>query len=352
MFDTLASLRRNCEQTEAALLALMQQIADRFAPPFSPRLRAEIGGLVDQADVLRLALTRHYAFHLHTPEARSLPIHAPDRRYFQAVQRHLRLWPAAIARLRTALRQRPLPLLPPAPPPYGPEAQSLALQSRLWDRLHAHLSPTPPNLYHAAPGHHGDLSYPTTDFLRYAMAARRIALAQDKTDSRFLDIGCGVGLKVFQAAELFVKADGLEYEAAHASAAQDLLHRGGWPQARIYHADALQFDQYGAYDVLYLYKPMYGDPLLALESRIISQARDGTLLIAPYTEFTTRFEDLGCLRIDGFLYMIRPPHGLPKLLRRARQVGCALPAQPKTGYAEDGFLAPLHLALRRWGHGD
>ena len=90
MFDTLASLRRNCEQTEAALLALMQQIADRFAPPFSPRLRAEIGGLVDQADVLRPALTRHYAFHLHTPEARSLPIHAPDRRYFQAVQRHLR----------------------------------------------------------------------------------------------------------------------------------------------------------------------------------------------------------------------------------------------------------------------
>jgi len=76
------------------------------------------------------------------------------------------------------------------------------------------------------------------------------------------------------------------------------------------------------------------------------------LLIAPYTDFTTRFETLGCTRIEEFLYIIRPPKALPAVLRRARYIGCSLPARPKNGYAEDGFLAPLHFALRAWGHGD
>ena len=39
---------------------------------------------------------------------------------------------------------------------------------------------------------------------------------------------------------------------------------------------------------------------------MIAQARPGTLLIAPYTDFTTRFETMGCTRIEGFLYM-HPP---------------------------------------------
>ena len=351
MQPDLPSLTRICQAEETALRTIFEGIAAAFAPPYAPKIRAQITSLMTLAEPHRHALQRAHSFHLQSPALRALPMHAPERQYFDAVLRHLRLYPTAITRQQSALRHR-LPLFPPPPPPFGPEAQTLALHSRTWDRMHAHLSPHIPNLYHDTPGHHGDLPYPSTDFLRYAMAARRICLAMDKHAPAFLDVGCGIGLKVLQAAELFAQADGLEYEPAHAAAGQTMLQRGGWPVAQIFHADALTFERYGDYDVLYVYKPMYGAALEQMEARLTGQARPGTLLIAPYTDFTTRFETMGCTRIEGFLYIIRPPKPLPTLLKRATTVGCALPARPKNGYAEDGFLAPLHLALRHWGHGD
>lgn len=351
MQPDLPSLIRSCQAEEAALSAIFADIAAVFVPPYTPKIRARIASLLTHAEPHRLALQRAHSLHLHSPELRALPMHAPARQFFDAVLRHLRLYPAALARLNAALRQR-LPLFPADAPPYSPAAQMLALHARTWDRMHAHLSPQVPNIYHDTPGHHGDLPYPSTDFLRYTMAARRICLAMDKPDPTFLDVGCGIGLKAFQAAEMFAQVDGLEYEAAHAAIGQTMMQRGGWPHARIFQADALTFDRYGDYDVLYVYKPMYGDALHEMEARLIGQARPGTLLIAPYTDFTTRFETMGCTRIAGFLYCIRPPKSLPATLKRALHVGCCLPARPKNGYAEDGFLAPLHLALRRWGHGD
>ncbi|GLS88726.1 hypothetical protein GCM10010873_37000 [Cypionkella aquatica] len=351
MQPDLPSLTRICQSEEAALKAIFAAVALAFVPPYNTKIRAQIAGLLNDALPHRLALQRAHSFHLHSPAFRALPIHAPERQYFNAVLRHLRLYPAAIDRLTAALRQR-LPLFPPPPAPYGPEAQALALHSRTWDRMHSHLSPHTPNLYHDAPGHHGDLPYPASDFLRYAMAARRICLAMGKHQPAFLDVGCGIGSKLVLASELFARTDGLEYEAGHAAIAQAMMQRIGARATTIFHADALSFAAYGAYDVLYAYKPMYGAGLEQMEARLIGQARPGTLLIAPYMEFTTRFETLGCARVEGFLYMIRPPKSLATILRTARHVGCALPAQPKGGYAEDGFLAPLHLALRRWGHGD
>ncbi|MES2435326.1 MAG: class I SAM-dependent methyltransferase [Pseudomonadota bacterium] len=351
MQPDLHSLTRICQAEEAALRAIFTDIAAAFAPPFDTKIVAQITNLLARAEPHHHALQRAHSFHLHSPELRALPMHAPERQYFDVVLRHLRLYPTAIARLQSALRHR-LSLFPKPPLPYSPEAQALALHSRTWDRMHAHLSPHTPNLYHDTPGHHGDLPYPSTDFLRYAVAARRICLAMDKHAPAFLDVGCGIGLKVFQAAELFAQADGLEYEPAHAAAGQAMMQRGGWPEARIFHADALTFEHYADYDVLYVYKPMYGAALEQMEARLITQARPGTLLIAPYTDFTTRFETMGCTRIEGFLYIIRPSKSLPATLKRATHVGCALPARPKNGYAEDGFLAPLHLTLRRWGHGD
>lgn len=351
MQPDLPSLTRICQTEEAALRTIFEDISAAFAPPYDAKIRAQITTLLARAEPHRHALQRTHSFHLQSPALRALPMHAAERQYFDGVLRHLRLYPTAIIRLQTAVRHR-LPLFPPTPPPYGPEAQTLALHSRTWDRMHAHLSPHTPNLYHDTPGHHGDLPYPSTDFLRYAMAARRICLAMDKHAPAFLDVGCGIGLKVFQAAELFTQADGLEYEPAHAAMGQAMMQRGGWPDVRIFHADALTFEHYGNYDVLYVYKPMYGAALEQMEARLIGQARPGTLLIAPYTDFTTRFETLGCARIEGFLYIIRADKSLPAILKRATKVGCALPARPKNGYAEDGFLAPLHVVLRRWGHGD
>lgn len=350
MQNSLPALRHICAAEEAALGPIFAQIAAAFAPPFTAQLRSQINALLDAAEPHRHALQRNHSFHLHNPDLRALPMHAPERLYFDAVLRHLRLYTPAVTRLQTALKARPAPLFPTRPP-YAPDAQLLALHARTWDRMHAHLSPRPPNLYHDAPGHHGDLPLHSTVFLDYCMAARRLCLAMGKPGA-FLDIGCGAGLKVLQACEFFARADGLEYEPDHAQAAQGLLARAGWPHSKIFHADALTFPDYAAYDVLYAYKPMYGEALEIMEQRLTQHAQPNTLLIAPYLDFTTRFETLGCQRIERFLYIIRPDRSLPKLIKTAKQVGSCLPVRPKNGYAEDGFLAPLHLALRHWGHGD
>lgn len=150
MQPDLPSLIRKCQAEETALRAIFESVAAAFAPPFAAKIRARIAALLTQAGPHRNALHRIHSLHMHSPEFCSLPMHAPEQQYFRNLMRQLRLYPTAISHLQTVLRQRPLPLFPPSPPRYGPAAQTLALHARLWDRMHAHLSPHPPDLYQDA----------------------------------------------------------------------------------------------------------------------------------------------------------------------------------------------------------
>ena len=102
MQPELPSLTRICQAEEAALSTIFADIAAAFVPPFDTKIVARITSLRALAEPHRHALQRAHSFHLHSPELRALPMHAPARQYFDAVLRHLRLYPTTITRLQSA----------------------------------------------------------------------------------------------------------------------------------------------------------------------------------------------------------------------------------------------------------
>jgi predicted O-methyltransferase YrrM len=165
-------------------------------------------------------------------------------------------------------------------------------------------------------------------------------------------VGCGGGIKVLLAAEYFPRADGLEYDAGYAATARQVLDRAGRLPSRVIHADALSFDGYGEYDVIYFYQPMKSpDGLRALEQRIATQARPGTILIAPYGLFSDRAEALACGRVDGAVYLAATPAAKAEALRkRAERIGIEIPRPDDWTYLNSGYLRTLIEACHAVGY--
>ncbi len=101
---------------------------------------------------------------------------------------------------------------------------------------------------------------------------------------RFLDVGCGMGEKVFLAFALgrFSQCDGLEYDAKMAAVADFLFNRIATPDRYpvcIIQGDALEFDRYGDYDVVYMYRPFRErEPMSRLVRRIAAQLKPGAIM--------------------------------------------------------------------------
>jgi predicted O-methyltransferase YrrM len=90
-------------------------------------------------------------------------------------------------------------------------------------------------------------------------------------------------MKVALAAQFFDHAVGLEYDPAYAGAARRALASMSANRCEIIEGDALEFDQYGNYDVVFLYQPIQdNDRLRQLEARILTQVAAGTVILAPY----------------------------------------------------------------------
>ncbi len=353
MFETVATYRRQAESVEADLMTRTTDLATLIDPPFSLAKRRRIRGLLDATEGPRGQLYRIWAAQMMTAEARALPFGHPDRRYFLAVDGRLRLWTQTQALLDRVLKAGPLPLLPDEPPATSPEYAQLLAYQRCFDRLHGYFSPTPPDLYAAVTGRHGDLPYPFTGFLRLMQMIRRLALAMGRTGQvSFLDMGCGVGLKLVQAAEFFDVVHGVEYDAERAEVAGSLIERSRRAQDRATQGDALTFDDYGQYDVIYAYKPLSDPELLqAMERRMIAQARPDTILILPYFEIDFRFDDLGLTRLSDKVFVTGGAgRDLTQVLQKAGHIGTILPQAVVGLPGAEGFTEPLRQALRHWGH--
>ena len=349
MLIPVAELRRACMAEEAALQVRLAEVVRLFTPPLSRARRGQVRVVLEQAKLSCARLSWLWAQHMMDPALHGLPPLHPDRQFFDALHRRLRPWAAAHEALTRVLRQGPLPLLPHPPGPDAPEAVQLAMQDRAWQRVHGHLGP----VADAAPirdnGQYADIPLPMAEFLRHLQLARRVGVAQGKRALRFLDVGCGVGLKVLVAAEMMAVADGLEYQPDLARVAGRMLRRAGLDGARVVAADALTFDGFGGYDVIYFYKPIHTPDVLAeMEARIIAQAGDGAILIAPYAGFAHRAAAQGCGWIAGFI-SIKGVTGkdLATLRARVAQVGFG---DPRPVDPPEGFMAPLMAALRAWGH--
>lgn len=193
---------------------------------------------------------------------------------------------------------------------------------------------------------HRDIALPFTRFQDYALLARRMVRALGVMGPLgFLDVGCGVGLKLLQGASFFERVAGLEYEPHRSAAAADWLGT----RAEVITGDALAFDGYGRFDVLYAYKPVQDEEMMReTERRMIAQSRPGTVFIMPYQDFHKVHQDLGCIHIRDAVYVSGiSRRDVSKALQILPYVGLALPAEMTR---PEGFARPLRAALRHWGH--
>lgn len=127
--------------------------------------------------------------------------------------------------------------------------------------------------------HHQYIAYDPEAFLERMSAYGCLDLP-----GRFLDVGCGIGEKLFLAFALgaFTQCDGIEYDARTAAVADFLFDRIA-PRKRypvqIVRGDSLDFDRYGDYDVIYMFRPMWqSESMNRLVRRIAAQLKPGAIM--------------------------------------------------------------------------
>jgi SAM-dependent methyltransferase len=128
---------------------------------------------------------------------------------------------------------------------------------------------------------YGCYPYRLADFIKLLFQARRalesIHGTERASSAKFLDVGCGIGSKVYLAG-LHFESHGIENDAEVAEIARKLV--AGLPRCRIIEADALTFANYGDFDAIYFYRPLHSEPLEdQLEEKIYSDAREDCLLL-------------------------------------------------------------------------
>ena len=322
------------------------------APPFTPKRRESIKAALGAAQFGCSQLNSTWYRHLALPETRSLPHFGIDMAYFGSLRRRLNLMTEFQALLRQVMQAKPLPLLPDAPSRDSPAGQVLAAYEDAFYRLHDHIGPPRPNPEDYV-GRHNDIPLPFTHFARLMQLARRAALALGRpTPLAFIDVGCGVGLKVLQAAQVFEISQGLEYDHTRVPVADQMIRQPRRPDDKVFQADALTYEGYGNHDVIYAYKPL-SDPVLIveMEERIVTQSRPGTVLVMPYTEFDARHANYDVGRLTQLVFVTGyRGRDMKPLLRKIGQTGFVVPHAPISQNFDEGFVAPLANALRHWGH--
>jgi SAM-dependent methyltransferase len=118
----------------------------------------------------------------------------------------------------------------------------------------------------------GDLQYhPNASFsvLKFISILRSIK-KRCGPNARFLDVGCGLGGKVWIADALGFSSFGLEINPAYARIARECVGAD-----RVFCSNALSFDDFSSYDVIYFYNPM---PSAELETAILNAAKKGAII--------------------------------------------------------------------------
>ncbi|MEM6973777.1 MAG: class I SAM-dependent methyltransferase [Pseudomonadota bacterium] len=181
----------------------------------------------------------------------------------------------------------------------------MAELGRLITQLNPVLNPAEQNDTAHSQGAFSDVPLPHQEFLANLHAAYRLRLAQDQEGpSYFIDIGCGGGIKVFQAARFFERAFGIDLDPGYITAAERIFEATERDNARVLQHDALTFPSYDEFHILYFYRPIrHRELLFQLEQKIAADARHGAILIAPYEYFIPVAEDLGCVRVGESVYI-------------------------------------------------
>jgi hypothetical protein len=268
-------------------------------------------------------------------------------------QRMLMLWNRIIQATRASADQRPTDLYQNRQLQWTPEAQREQAIDRLMRNLHNFVNHMEKqDSVSAEKGHFKDIPLLMSVFNDHMMAAYRVCLAQErKRPVRFLDVGCGGGTKVLSASEYFGHADGLEFDPSYVHAARTLFSNIRYDIGEVFQADALVFDRYDAYDVVYFYRPISNpDLMIQLERRICESVKPGTVLIAPYSYFAERFTDYYCGHVCGNIWLAQTSQAAADQVRvHAETMGSVLVPRPVGWENNAGALRPLVEALHSNG---
>jgi len=135
------------------------------------------------------------------------------------------------------------------------------------------------------------VSYSIPHFLAHLDEAHQILQHRFPKRKRFsfIDVGCGIGTKVQLASHLF-DAYGLELNKKYERMAKKIVKKRKFhnygrhddlnESKKIYREDALNFNAYHEYDVIYFFRPMNRDKLQKeLENKVYSGAKPGAIII-------------------------------------------------------------------------
>ena len=307
------TLRAQAEACEFRAARLASEIVAQLVSPTTERTPvndalAELAHLRVEVEMLVLRLRSEIGLR-GDKGLRRAGLQQTTERYCKVMRNRLRIWARVVVAAEQCLAGNEWPLLPPPRPRYDLGAAEEAVMSRVFTRAHYAINPVEQAAEAEALGCFADIPLNVGRFLANAHLARRLLMARKhRGPARFLDVGCGGGVKVVLASELYDEAMGLEYDAGYVEAARRDVAQMKALRCGVLHADGLTFEGYGAFDVIYFYQPMQNvDQLHRLEERIATTARPGTVLIAPYNNFIQRAPVLGSAAIRESVYVV----GLP-----------------------------------------
>jgi SAM-dependent methyltransferase len=349
-------LKDRAEAQERRGAVLAQTIAAELMRPTRARapLVAALAELADlHADAAQGVSQLRRAMWSTTPDpARAARAGDPVAVYVRAMRTRLRLWSRAAEAAQICTEGHEWPLLPPPRPWLGLETAEETILARMFTRAHLAVNPVDQTPEAKEFGCFADIPLGVGRFMICAHLAYRIGLAR-KTGllAKFIDVGCGGGIKVALASELFPVADGIDYDPAYVDTAARSFAAMGMLRCGVQQADGLTFDRYGVYDVIYFYQPMsVAQGLENLERQIVAGARPGTILFAPYDGFTDRAESLGCLRILDAIFVkgMTEAEG-QALVDETRRMGPHISSPDQSLPHDAGWVAPLWRACQANG---
>ena len=271
--------------------------------------------------------------------------------YLRDLRLRLRLWDRAMAAVAVCAAGHDWPLMPDPRPVLDLGAAQDRLIAEVLTRATDAVNPQPQTAAAVDLGCFPDIPLNAARFLRNIHLAHRMLLARKQAGPvRFIDIGCGGGLKVVLAAQVFAVAEGLDYDAGYVAAANRNLAAMRAARCCAFLADGMIFAGYADYQVLYLYAPMYEPELLTLETIVAQAARPGAIVISPSHRFELRAEGLGLTRIHDAVYVkgIAAAEAVA-LATETRRMGPHIVSPDHRLAAEATWVAPLWRACQANG---
>jgi len=202
-------------------------------------------------------------------------------------------------------------------------------------------------------GHYHDIPYAMSLFSKMIGAAFRICLAlKRERPLRFLDVGSGGGTKVLAATARFDVCHGLEYQKEAVTTGRGFLKMLDLEQCKLIRGDALEFLNYGDYDVIYFYRPLRErEKMVQMEERIFAQAQPGTVILAGDGLFADDLPDKGVHELANHIYVTgRTKDEALEIGKTAEQMGLMAPSLGRTKVSRLGYWTPLLEVSARNGY--